>query len=74
MVIVMVMEYNCCNDDDDDDDDDDDIKSCDEWAKACRQPSCPVMMFNTNESAGVTPRPCVTGSSECDTAISRSFL
>lgn len=34
----------------------------------------PVMMFNTNESAGVTPRPRVAGSSECDTAISRSFL
>lgn len=68
MVIVMVMEYNCCNDDDDD------IKGCDEWAKARRQTSCPVMMFNTNESAGVTPRPRVAGSSECDTAISRSFL
>lgn len=50
MVIVMVMEYNCCNDDDDDD-----FKNCDEWAKARRQTSCPVMMFNTNESAGVTP-------------------
>lgn len=69
MVIVMIMEYNCCNDDDDDD-----IKNCDEWAKARRQTSCPVMMLNANESAGVTPRPRVAGSSKCDIAISRSFL